>query len=144
MLTQYLLNNVRRIGKSDYKPTENDIKMINQYYPENVKFKDNEHKRLYQFYNCELNSSKWSQITEIRWITWIVFMIDLTSYHRTIINPNTNNQINEMQLTLDNFERIFRIPYIFLISLCVACFFVFVLFFFLCVFFSESNKNNLL
>ena len=125
MLTQYFLNNVRRIGKPDYKPTQNDIEMINQYYAENIKFEHRE--KSFKFYNCELNPSKWSRFYKI---DGIIFMIDLTAYHRTIINPNTNDQINEMELTLDNFQRICNTTYIFLLFLRVCCFVFFFCFFF--------------
>ena len=87
-----------RIYKSDYIPIENDIKMINQYYTENVRVEEN--KQLFEFYNCELNPSKWSQIYEIN---CVIFMVDFTAYHRTIMNPKTNNQINEMQYNLNLF-----------------------------------------
>ena len=121
VLTEYILNNVRKIGKNDYKPTQKDIEMINRHYPENVRFRYN--KAFIEFYDCELKPSKWSQFNEIN---AFIFMIDLTSYHRTVINPNTNNEINEMQLTLNNFERICGMKY----QKNILCFHVF---FFLCL-----------
>ena len=108
VLTDYVLNNVRRIGESDYKPTPKDNEMINRYYPENLMLKPKKI-ALLRLYNCELNPSKWSRFNEI---SDVFFMIDLTSYHRSAINPNTNNKINEMQLTLNNFEKICKIEYV--------------------------------
>ena len=111
MLTQYLLNNARRICKSDYMPTKNDIEMIKKYYPENVTMKTNSSAaKRFTFYDCGLNPSKYSHFNKKR--CEILFIVDLTAYHRTIINPNTNNEINEMQYTLNNFEKICKLKYV--------------------------------
>ena len=111
MLTQYLLNNVRRICKSDYKPTPNDIEMINKFYPKPQSVKFGRHKQLYEFYSCELNPSKYAHFNKVNSICNILFIVDLTSYHRTIINPNTNSQINEMLFILNEFEKMCNIRY---------------------------------
>ena len=117
VLTEYFLNNVQRVGKSDYKPTQKDIEMIKQHYPENVtiQFAD----AIFKFSNCELKPSKLSIFYKI---DCIIFMIDLTSYHRVTVNPNTNCQSNEMQLTLDNLKRIYKIRYcLAYIANCLEC-----------------------
>ena len=138
--TEYFLENIPRICKSDYKPTDNDIKMIKQYYAENVRIEEKKH--LFEFYNCELNPSKWSQLYQIK---CAIFIIDLTCYHRTIINPKTNNQINEMQYILSRFTDLCQ-KFCYKHTRCVFCFpvrFWLVFFFFFCVF-SETMHEWLI
>ena len=92
----------------------------------------------YEFYNCELKLSKLSHFDEMK---AVIFIIDLTSYHRTVIDPDTNKEINEMKLTLKHFQKICNIRHIifcclnFVVCVCVCvcvclcvCVFVWVFF----------------
>ena len=91
MLTKYLLN----------IHTHNDIEMMKQYFPDNETIGGET--TLHTFYKCDLNPSKYSPFDIKESI--ILFIVDLSCYqypyHRTILNTNTNDQINEMQHTVN-------------------------------------------